>query len=117
MQFNITFKTIFEYILKKLVLCIQMRFVSTEKTTRIASRASCYTFITGTCKYQLPMLLNDLNSNDTNNPLHSSVVACQRYFFGSCMPAIFMSLCNSHDYERLSFQKSIIENCFIESYV
>ena len=42
MQFNITFKTIFEYILKKLVLCIQIRFVSTEKTTRIASRASCW---------------------------------------------------------------------------
>ena len=41
MQFTITFKTIFEYILKKLVLCIQIRFVSTEKTTRIASRASC----------------------------------------------------------------------------
>ena len=41
MQFNISFKTIFEYILKKLVLCIQIRFVSTEKTTRIASRASC----------------------------------------------------------------------------
>ena len=42
MQLNITFKTIFEYILKKLVLCIQIRFVSTEKTTRIASRASCF---------------------------------------------------------------------------
>ena len=42
MQFNITFKTIFEYILKKVVLCIQIRFVSTEKTTRIASRASCF---------------------------------------------------------------------------
>ena len=42
MQFNMTFKTIFEYILKKLVLCIQIRFVSTEKTTRIASRASCF---------------------------------------------------------------------------
>ena len=41
MQFNITFKTIFEYILTKLVLCIQIRFVSTEKTTRIVSRASC----------------------------------------------------------------------------
>ena len=41
MQFNITFKTMFEYVLKKLVLCIQIRFVSTEKTTRIASRASC----------------------------------------------------------------------------
>ena len=41
MQFNITFKTIFEYVLKKLVLCIQIRFISTEKTTRIASRASC----------------------------------------------------------------------------
>ena len=36
---------------------------------------------------------------------------------GSCMTAIFMSLCNSHDYERLYFQKSIIENCFIEPYV
>ena len=45
MQFNITFKTIFEYVLKKLVLCIQIRFVSTEKTTRIASRASCYVLI------------------------------------------------------------------------
>ena len=42
MQFNITFKTIFEYILKKVVLCIQIHFVSTEKTTRIASRASCF---------------------------------------------------------------------------
>ena len=42
MQFNITFKTIFEYILKKVVLCIQIQFVSTEKTTCIASRASCY---------------------------------------------------------------------------
>ena len=41
MQFNITFKTIFEFILTKVVLCIQIRFVSTEKTTRIASRASC----------------------------------------------------------------------------
>ena len=41
MHINITFKTIFEYILKKLVLCIQIRFVNTEKTTRIASRASC----------------------------------------------------------------------------
>ena len=41
MQFNITFKTIFENILKKVVLCIQIRFVRQEKTTRIASRAPC----------------------------------------------------------------------------
>ena len=45
MQFNITFKTIFEYVLKKLVLCTQIRFVSTEKTTRIASRASCFPYL------------------------------------------------------------------------
>ena len=45
MQFNITFKTIFEFILTKVVLCIQIRFVSTEKTTRIASRASCYILV------------------------------------------------------------------------
>ena len=45
MQFNITFKTIFECVLKKLVLCIQIRFVSTEKTTRIASRASCSSYV------------------------------------------------------------------------
>ena len=45
MQFNITFKTIFEFILTKVVLCIQIRVVSTEKTTRIASRASCYSCI------------------------------------------------------------------------
>ena len=51
MQFNITFKTIFEYILKKVVLCIQIHFVSTEKTTRIASRASCY--------YVILMLVTD----------------------------------------------------------
>ena len=38
MQFNITFKTIFEYVLKKLVLCIQIRFVSTEKTIRASPR-------------------------------------------------------------------------------
>ena len=49
MQFNITFKTIFEYVLKKLVLCIQIRFVSTEKTTRIASRASCCGTISHSC--------------------------------------------------------------------
>ena len=28
--------------IRNFVLCIQIRFVSTEKTTRIASRASCY---------------------------------------------------------------------------
>ena len=44
MQFNITFKTIFGYIFKKVVLCIQIHFVSTEKNTRIASRASCYKY-------------------------------------------------------------------------
>ena len=27
--------------MRSFVLCIQIRFVSTEKTTRIASRASC----------------------------------------------------------------------------
>ena len=42
MQFNIAFKTIFEYILKKVVLCIQIHFVSTEKNTCIASRASYF---------------------------------------------------------------------------
>ena len=41
MQFNITFKTIFEYI-KKLVLCIQIRFVSTEK--KYAHRLACILF-------------------------------------------------------------------------
>ena len=51
MQFNITFKTIFEYVLKKLVLCIQIRFVSTEKTTRIASRASCFSFFSKKTTY------------------------------------------------------------------
>ena len=39
MQFNITFKTIFEYILKKVVLCIQIRFVSTKKN--YAHRLAC----------------------------------------------------------------------------
>ena len=53
MQFNISFKTIFEYILKKLVLCIQIRFVSTEKTTRIASRASCFVY------YQTPVNISN----------------------------------------------------------
>ena len=55
MQFNITFKTIFEYILKKVVLCIQIRFVSTEKTTRIASRASCSFVVTA-----ISQILTDL---------------------------------------------------------
>ena len=31
MQFNITFKTIFEYILKKVVLCIQIHFEVPKK--------------------------------------------------------------------------------------
>ena len=43
MQFNIIFKTIFEYIHKKFrfVHTCTNTFCSTEKTTRIASRASC----------------------------------------------------------------------------
>ena len=56
-----------------------------------------------------------MSCNNRLCTITASVVACQRYF-GSCMPVIFMSLCNSHDYERLYFQKSIIENCFIEPY-
>ena len=62
MQFNISFKTIFEYILKKLVLCIQIRFVSTEKTTRIASRASCLTYTDDTSIY---FKLEDFDSQNT----------------------------------------------------
>ena len=58
MQFTITFKTIFEYILKKLVLCIQIRFVSTEKTTRIASRASCYIIVTKVCTLERGVVRN-----------------------------------------------------------
>ena len=42
MQFNTIFKTIFDIFVRNFVLCIQLRFVSTEKTTRIASRASCF---------------------------------------------------------------------------
>ena len=61
MQFNITFKTIFEYVLKKIVLCIQIRFVSTEKTTRIASRASCYCFIGNFMYLFIDVFLNKLN--------------------------------------------------------
>ena len=42
MLFNIIFKQYLNIFIRNFVLCIQIRFVSTEKTTRIASRASCY---------------------------------------------------------------------------
>ena len=61
MQFNITFKTIFEYVLKKLVLCIQIRFVSTEKTTRIASRASCYCILSVVARQKLAYIGSKFN--------------------------------------------------------
>ena len=41
MLFNIIFKQYLNIFIRNFVLCIQIRFVSTEKTTRIASRASC----------------------------------------------------------------------------
>ena len=69
MQFNITFKTIFEYILKKLVLCIQIRFVSTEKTTRIASRASCLVSIIVCLLLCLTIDYNVLCNDDQSEPL------------------------------------------------
>ena len=56
MQFNITFKTIFEYILKKVVLCIQVRFVSTEKN--YAHRLAC--------------ILLDMHFVDTNTVILST---------------------------------------------
>ena len=73
MQFNITFKTIFEFILTKVVLCIQIRFVSTEKTTRIASRASCFFILRDLSPYEkcqnfvlIRQLIRDLQSNGFN---------------------------------------------------
>ena len=42
MLFNIIFKQYLNIFIRNFVLCIQIRFVSTEKTTRIASRASCF---------------------------------------------------------------------------
>ena len=45
MLFNIIFKQYLNIFIRNFVLCIQIRFVSTEKTTRIASRASCYNLI------------------------------------------------------------------------
>ena len=64
MQFNITFKTIFEYIFKKVVLCIQIHFVGTEKTTRIASRASWL--------YTMYHLSNSIVRTVFNNALYNS---------------------------------------------
>ena len=69
MQFNITFKTIFEYVLKKLVLCIQIRFVSTEKTTRIASRASCLYRVDAHVRI----------SSMLRNKLHTCIILCWSY--------------------------------------
>ena len=42
LQFDIIFKTTFEYIRKKFVLCIQIRFVGTEK--KYAHRLACILF-------------------------------------------------------------------------
>ena len=44
MLFNIIFKQYLNIFIRNFVLCIQIRFVSTEKTTRIASRASCFSY-------------------------------------------------------------------------
>ena len=46
MQFNKILKQYLNIFVRNFVLCIQIRFVSTEKTTRIASRASCYIYFT-----------------------------------------------------------------------
>ena len=78
MQFNITFKTIFEYVLKKLVLCIQIRFVSTEKTTRIASRASCFIV-----NYETNMTVEQ-NCNrmfDIFSNMYYSIPRCRWFYF------------------------------------
>ena len=45
MLFNIIFKQYLNIFIRNFVLCIQIRFVSTEKTTRIASRASCFQMV------------------------------------------------------------------------
>ena len=50
MLFNIIFKQYLNIFIRNFVLCIQIRFVSTEKTTRIASRASCLI----DCQYPVP---------------------------------------------------------------
>ena len=53
-------------------------------------------------------------SKKSNDYLLNNIILFNKnIFFGSCMPAIFMSLCNSHDYERLYFQKSIIETVLL----
>ena len=56
MQFNITFKTIFEYILTKVVLCIQIRFVSTEKI-RASPRVHLVYIRNNYFRYTLAMLV------------------------------------------------------------
>ena len=76
MQFNITFKTIFEYVLKKLVLCIQIRFVSTEKTTRIASRASCFYI-------KVAIFYSEFFQNINQNALILYIITCFKNFFKS----------------------------------
>ena len=55
MLFNIIFKQYLNIFIRNFVLCIQIRFVSTEKTTRIASRASCLWMYT-VSSYWLPVL-------------------------------------------------------------
>ena len=74
MQFNITFKTIFEYVLKKLVLCIQIRFVSTEKNTRIASRASCYIIIIKFISLSFVIKSKSFCCVDIMLPFHRAIV-------------------------------------------
>ena len=58
MLFNIIFKQYLNIFIRNFVLCIQIRFVSTEKTTRIASRASCSVLTKRICMHKTKYLMS-----------------------------------------------------------
>ena len=48
-----------------------------------------HTFITGTCRYQLPMLLNDLNLNDITSEAIKNINIASVFGFKEIVKIIF----------------------------
>ena len=83
MLFNIIFKQYLNIFIRNFVLCIQIRFVSTEKTTRIASRASCSS--------------NNCDDNDMLKQMRMLYCRSNRLvrLFSKCSKPVLLELCKS----------------------
>ena len=92
MLFNIIFKQYLNIFIRNFVLCIQIRFVSTEKTTRIASRASCFTKYMGAPSDQfLRLLYGAPQVSFFAYYMGSPQISFCAYFLGAPLRSVFFS--------------------------